>query len=329
MTFIFEAQWAALALVLPLVALRLPPHLTTWRAVKHSRFDDLVALAGVEPGKGSVVLHRMFWQRACLVLLYLSLVLAAMRPVMLASPQVTELYGRELMVAVDLSGSMEARDFADENGHFQRRLDVVKRLLGEFLSERENDRVGLIAFGDNAYLQAPFTEDKDSIVQLLEEMDVRMAGPGTAIGDAIGVAIEHFKYAETEQHTLLLLTDGRDTNSAFPPLDAAFQAAERGIVIHPIAIGDPTTLGEQAIDLKSLERIADITGGQVFVALNSGELTEVYQQINQIEPSLFNTITSRQRIELYYLPLCVSLSCVLIVLLWMAFRSRRLAEGAL
>ncbi|MBE8565246.1 VWA domain-containing protein [Vibrio sp. OPT20] len=253
---------------------------------------------------------------------YLSLVIAATKPVWLGEPVSIEKSGREMMVAVDLSGSMEARDFVDPDGINVRRIDGVKLLLDDFLVQREGDRIGLIAFGDDAYLQAPFTDDFSIITQLLNEMDVRMAGSGTALGDAIGVAVNHFEHSDSANKVLILMTDGRDTTSNYPPIDAAHFAGENDITIYPIAIGDATNVGEDGIDLDMLDRIANYTGGQVFEALNGQDLVDVYKALNELEETLFDSYTIRPKVELYYWPLIVSLSLSLLALVIAALRGQ-------
>ncbi len=212
----FSYPWFGLLILLPLVMFLSPKHLTRHTALRFSHFDKLVKVTGTKPTSGAVVISPLWWQRILITLTYLSLVIAATKPVWLGDPVAVEKSGREMMVAVDLSGSMEARDFVDPDGINVRRVDGVKILLEDFLAQREGDRIGLIAFGDDAYLQAPFTEDFSTIAQLLSEMDVRMAGAGTALGDAIGVAVNHFEHSDANNKVLLLLTDGRDTTSNIP-----------------------------------------------------------------------------------------------------------------
>ncbi|ABV87062.1 VWA domain-containing protein [Shewanella pealeana] len=309
--------WLAILILLPLLAVLLPKHRTALPAIRFSKFKLLVSLSQRRPSEGAVVLRRLFWQRLLATLTYLALVCAAVRPVWLGEPIQIEQVGREMMIAVDLSGSMEARDFVDPQGEILRRVDGVKALLQSFLLKRDSDRIGLIAFGENAYLQAPFTQDKQILSQLLQQMDVRMAGAGTAIGDAIGVAVNHFEQSEVENKVLLLLTDGNDTSSEFPPLDAAHYAGEQGVVIYPIAIGDPKNVGEDSLDIATLERIADLTQGRVFEADDGQSLIEVYKVLEQLQPQLFDSYTIRPEKDLYFWPilfmLCINLSMLMLV----------------
>lgn len=318
----FTYPWLALLILLPFIAVLLPKHRTSLTAIRFSRFDQLAQLSIHKPSEGAVVLTRVFWQRLLLAMTYITLVIAAMRPIWVGEPIQIEQVGREMMVAVDLSGSMEATDFIDTEGNSQRRVDGVKALLQQFLQQRESDRIGLIAFGDSAYLQAPFTQDKKTLSLLLNEMDVRMAGSGTAIGDAIGTAVNHFEQSEVDNKVLILLTDGNDTSSKFPPLDAAHYAGEQGVVIYPIAIGDPQNVGEESLDIATLERIAELTNGQVFEAEDGESLRAVYQFIDRLEPQLFDSYTFRPEKDLFYWPLLMSLLLNLTVLVFVASKKQ-------
>ncbi|MGR5268600.1 VWA domain-containing protein [Vibrio astriarenae] len=319
----FSYPWLGLLILLPVVMFFSPKHLTRQIALRFSHFDKLIEVTGTQPNSGAVVFTPLWWQRILICLTYLSLVIAATKPVWLGEPVAIEKSGREMMVAVDLSGSMEARDFVDPEGIAVRRVDGVKLLLNDFLAQREGDRIGLIAFGDEAYLQAPFTDDFTIISQLLSEMDVRMAGAGTALGDAIGVAVNHFEHSQANNKVLILMTDGRDTTSKYPPIDAAHFAGEHDITIYPIAIGDATNVGEEGIDFDMLERIANYTGGRVFTALNGDDLVEVYTTLNQLEETLFDSYTIRPKFELYYWPLTVAVILNLIMLLIAAQKRRK------
>jgi Ca-activated chloride channel family protein len=219
------------------------------------------------------------------------------------------------MIAVDLSGSMETEDFSQSSGEPTDRLTAVKTVLRQLVDERAGDRLGLIVFGSNAYLQSPFTEDHPTWLMLLNETRVRMAGPSTALGDAVGLAIKLFKDAETEHRVLLLLTDGNDTGSLVPPVDAARVAATERIRIYPIAVGDPAASGEEAIDLDTLARMAEVTGGQSFEALSSEDLTSVFKLLDTLEPNIFDSVNFRPRTDVHWLPLAA------VIMLYVLLRS--------
>ena len=221
---------------------------------------------------------------------------------------------RDLLVAVDLSGSMEAQDFTDSEGNLVDRLTAVKQVLDEFFARRDGDRIGLVLFGSAAFVQVPFTDDLDVVSELLNEAQIRMLGPRTMLGDAMGLGINLFERSKVEDRVMIVLTDGNDTGSLVPPERAAEIARDNGVVVHTIAIGDPTAAGEQALDEKTLENIAAITGGGYFHANDRQELEAIYQHLDEINPRQVETQSYRPIIDLYYWPLAAS---ILISLLFM------------
>ena len=164
---------------------------------------------------------------------------------------------RDLLLAVDLSGSMETKDFKNAAGQTVDRLSAVKEVLNDFLTKREGDRVGLIFFGSAPFVQAPFTEDLKVCRQLLDEAQVKMAGPQTAFGDALGLAITVFDRSTVPERVLIALTDGNDTASKVPPAKAAEIAKDKGIVIHTVSVGDPKAAGEDGARCRCAESRGD------------------------------------------------------------------------
>ena len=223
---------------------------------------------------------------------------------------------RDLLVAVDLSGSMEAQDFTDESGVAVDRLTAVKQVLDAFFARREGDRVGLILFGSAAFVQAPFTDDLDVVRELLDEAQIRMLGPRTMLGDAMGLAINLFERSEVEERVMIVLTDGNDTGSLVPPERAAEIARDNGVVVYTIAIGDPAAVGEQALDEKTLENIATFTAGAYFHANNRDELESIYTELDRIDSREVESESYRPRHELFYWPLAAMLvlSCTQVLL---------------
>jgi Ca-activated chloride channel family protein len=187
------------------------------------------------------------------------------------------------------------------------RLTAVKEVLDEFLAKREGDRVGLVVFGNAPFLQVPFTTDLQLCQQLLDETAVGMAGPRTALGDAIGLGIQLFENSDVPTKTMIALTDGNDTASAVPPGEAARVAKDRDITIHTVAIGDPTTVGEEKLDEEALRAVAKETNGDFFLAMNRDELIGIYDRLDKIETREVNTESHRPRRDLYYWPLIVAL----------------------
>ena len=295
--------WAFMLLPLPLVMRFIPAYRERRDAVRVPFFTRLLEATESRPQRGAMLLIRRRGQKILIALMWLSLVIAAAKPQWLGEPIEQQKAGRDLMIAVDLSGSMETEDFSQADGKPADRLTAVKTVLRQLANERAGDRLGLIVFGSSAYLQSPFTEYHRTWLLLLNETRIRMAGPSTALGDAVGLAIKLFKDAETEHRVLLLLTDCNDTGSLVPPVDAARVAATEDIRIYPIAVGDPTAVGEEAIDLDTLARMAEVTGGQAFEALSSEDLIAVFKLLDTLEPNIFESVKFRPRTDIHWLPL--------------------------
>jgi Ca-activated chloride channel family protein len=299
----FAFPWAALFLLLPPLVYLLPPYRQRQASVQVPYFDRLVRLSGETPTRGASAMRRMRIQGAVSALGWLLMCTALARPEWVGPPVQVEKSARDLMVALDLSGSMDTADFDGAEGGRQRRLDAAKEVLRAFAGRRDGDRLGLIVFGNAAYLQAPFTDDLDTWVTLLAESEVAMAGPSTALGDAIGLAIALFKASETENRVLVILTDGNDTGSRVPPRDAAEVARAEGVTIYAVAVGDPETVGEEALDMDTLEAIAARTGGAAFQAMDREALEGAYKRIDALEPARFDTLSYRPRRSLFHYPL--------------------------
>lgn len=262
-------------------------------------------------------LQKPTWQKPYawgFVLLWLLLILAAMRPVWFISPTPFESSGRDMMLSVDLSGSMEKPDMT-VNGRKVDRLTAIKSVVDDFIVQRQGDRLGLIVFGSQAFIVSPLSYDLNTIQTLLNETAIGMAGNNTALGDSIGLAIKHFKQNHNQKAVLILLTDGSNNSGQVEPLDAAQKAKDMGLVIHTIAFGNvkPELMLNQnqsirgEIDLDTLQKIADLTGGQAFIANQTDQLQQIYQQINELETNEFMLNQYRARSELYIWPLGLAL----------------------
>jgi len=198
---------------------------------------------------------------------------------------------------------MQTRDFFTGDGRAIDRLSAVKAVLSEFLARRTQDRSGLIVFGSRPYVQVPFTQDQTVIHRLLADTEVRMAGPRTMIGDAVGLAITLFERSKTPQRVLILLTDGNDTGSLVPPRRAAEIARDRQITIYTIGVGDPAAAGEEALDTETLASMAATTGGRFFMANDREELQKISREIDRLTPQQVNTLSERPRRDLFQWPL--------------------------
>jgi Ca-activated chloride channel family protein len=301
-----------LELAHPLVLLALPLPLLVWwllparreraNALRVPFFGSLVDAAGAEARDGAVVLRRTWLQVFVAVVAWCLLILALARPEWVGEPIVREEAARDVMLAIDLSGSMEYRDFPAEDGTRLSRLAAVQRVVDRFVAARERDRIGLVVFGARAYLQLPFTRDLDTARALVALMEVGMAGPQTALGDSIGLAIRAFESSEVDERLLILLTDGNDTASTMTPVNAAEIARMNGVEIFTIGIGDVNATGEDRVDFDVLETIAARTGGQFFNAADETALEQVYQRIDTLAAAEVRVQSWRPRTSLVHWP---------------------------
>lgn len=247
---------------------------------------------------------------------WLLLVTACARPQWLGEVIQVPMSGRDLMLAVDLSGSMRESDFVLD-GHLVDRLTATKRVAGEFIERRHGDRIGLILFGEQAYLHSPLSFDRETVSTLLLESVIGLAGRATAIGDAIGLAVKRLRRDDQSQHVLILLTDGANTAGAVDPLDAAGLAAQEGLRIYTIGVGAEEQLRDffgrlhinpsNELDEASLKAIAAKTGGRYFRARNLEELQEIYGLLDELEPIQHEAQSLRPRAALYPWPLAAAL----------------------
>jgi len=274
--------WLLLLILLPpLLRIVLRPYRESRQAIRVPWFQRMATLLEQQPSAGAVIADTkksvllFFWA------LWILMVLALARPQLLEPPVSRVLPTRDLLLLVDLSGSMEAKDFTNAKGDRVDRLTAVKEVLDDFLTRREGDRVGLIVFGNAAFVQVPFTQDLEATRQLLEETAVRMAGPRTAFGDAIGLGITLFERSEVKFRVMIALTDGNDTGSKVPPAQAAKIAKDNDIVIHVVGVGDPRATGEEKLDEEALTDVASTTGGRYFHAADRDQLEEIYTELDR------------------------------------------------
>ena len=262
--------------------------------------------------KGSSSLLRLL----IAVIIWLLLVASAARPQSIDEPVQLPVLGRNLMLAVDLSGSMEAEDMSIGNRRLTR-LSAVKVVAGEFIDRRVGDRLGLILFGDRAYLQAPLTLDRKTVKTLLHESVIGLAGKKTAIGDAIGLAVKRLRNEPEENRVLILLTDGSNTAGSIEPLKAADLAAQEKIRIYTIGVGAEGRMVRgmfgmsrtvsSDIDEETLQAISDKTGGQYYRARDIESLMQIYSLLDEVEPVAEDAETYRPINELYFWPLSAAL----------------------
>ena len=299
--------WLLALLPLPLLLWRL------WPAPRETRQGLVVPFlarlaehSGQRPTPGAVIPRSGLWRWALLLFCWVCSLLALARPQLIEPPITREIPVRDMLLAVDLSGSMETKDFKGAKGETVDRLTAVKEVLDDFLAKREGDRVGLIFFGSAPFVQAPFTEDLNVCRQLLDEAQVKMAGPQTAFGDALGLAINVFDRGTAKDRVLIALTDGNDTSSHVPPVKAAQIAHDKGIVIHTVAVGDPKAAGEDALDENTLKEVASTTGGSYAHATDGKQLDEIYDKLDKLETRKAQAISHRPRRDVYWWPLAVA-----------------------
>jgi Ca-activated chloride channel family protein len=316
-----ELQWPLLLILAPLPWLVwrwLPPVASEEAAVRAPFFNDWQALAAAAPSR-QLRANRLF--PVLLSLVWLSLLLAATRPTWVGEPVTLPGTARDVLLAVDISGSMQTEDMM-MGGEAGRRIDAVKQVVGQFVVRRQGDRLGLILFGTNAYLQAPLTFDTRTVNRFLQEARLGFAGKETAIGDAIGLAIKRLRDRPAESRVLILLTDGANTAGVVKPRDAARLAAQQQVRIYTIGVGADemivpgifgTSFGSRRVnpsadlDEGALQDIAQVTGGRYFRARNPAELAEVYRLLDSLEPVDQEETTWRPRVSLFHWPLALSI----------------------
>lgn len=310
----FEWPWLFLIAPLPLlVRWLLPPNMSTQDAALRVPFYNEFSQSPTLTIKH----HTAGWPLWLGLIAWLLLVTASARPQWLGENIELPVSGRDLMLAVDLSGSMEAEDFK-VHGRTVNRLAATQWVGGEFIQRRVGDRLGLILFGRNAYLQTPLTFDRQTVRTLLREAVIGLAGKETAIGDAIGLAVKRLQHNDINSRVLILLTDGANTAGEVEPIKAAELAAQYGLKIYTIGIGADEMVvrsffGTQRInpsadlDEKTLTAIAQKTGGRYFRARDTQQLEKIYHILDELEPLEKEAQTFRPTTSLYPWPLAFAL----------------------
>ncbi len=310
----FQWWWMIFALPLPLVVFfSMKPRSVRFAGIKVP-FYDVIASAAISQQRirhPALVLATLSW---------LILLLACMRPQWVGEPVSLPLSGRDLMLAVDLSDSMNERDMQID-GRRVDRLRAVQAIAGDFIEQREGDRLGLILFGSQAYLQSPLTLDRRTVNTLLNEAVIGMAGPRTAIGNAIALAVKRLQHRQGQDKVLILLTDGENTAGDISPEQAVQAAKSIGLKVYTIGIGAPSSSAlsgffsrRSGVDERSLQQIANATGGRYFQARDTRELANIYSLIDQLETVEEQIHSLRPIKELYFWPgsLALLLWCLLI-----------------
>lgn len=269
-------------LLIPVLALPLQARWTGRNRLKVGSIDDM--------NTGWTLRRAVAWLPSALRVLGLVLLVVAMaRPRTTQHDVMVESEGLDIILALDTSGSMEARDL-ESSGRNLNRLELSKRVIAQFIEGRPNDRIGLVVFGEEAFTHVPLTLDHDALQSVLGQVGIGVAGAqGTAIGSALAVSAKRLKDLEAPERLVVLLTDGRNNSGRVSPMQAAQAAAALDMKVYTIGVGRQRRglLGafDDGLDERVLNEIADATGGQYFRAQDSSALEEVYEQINVLEPS--------------------------------------------
>ena len=314
-----------LALPLPWLVRHLAPSapLSASGALRVPFFRQLASKDGNKQVAGLSKPGRL----VCASLIWVLLVCAAARPVFVGQEIPLPMESRDIMFAVDLSGSMARDDFA-LGGQRSDRLSVVKAAADDFIDRRTGDRVGLVLFSDRAYVQAPLTPDRHVVRTLLDEAQVGLTGTETAIGDAIAIAVKRLKDRPVENRVLILMTDGASNAGVLPPIKATALAKELGVRIYTIGVGAEqmqvqTSFGRQLVnpsedlDEQTLTAIASETGGQYFRATDTRGLASIYQQLDKLEPVSADPMFVRPSVSLFFWPLSAATLLSLMMILGM------------
>lgn len=317
----FEWPWAFALLVLPWLVYKFcPPALAAEEAALW--VPNLSPFGDMQHRKGRT---KARWKLLLAICCWLLLVVATARPQWLGEPIELPISGRDLVLAVDLSGSMKTKDFRLD-GENVNRLVALKEVAGAFIQRRVGDRLGLILFGEQAYVQTPLTFDLRTVQQLLDESAIGLAGERTSIGDAIGLAVKRLKGKQGGQQVLILLTDGANTAGRLTPLKAAELAAMEGLKIYTVGMGADSmsvrsfftreTINPSAdLDENTLSLIAQKTGGRYFRARDTEQLAEIYAELDRLEPLEKDHEVFRPISELYPWPLGLALSTGILLFL--------------
>ncbi len=304
--FEFAYIWVFILLPIPLVVFwLLPPLKQRKEALRFPAFLDVEKATGEKATSGAWISRRNILQWIVLSLIWIATLFALASPRVVGEPEMKVKTARNFVIAADISFSMANSDW-EIDGQRVTRWEGVKQVLREFIKQREGDRIALVFFGTNAYLQAPLTTDHDVIDFMLEETDVGMAGQMTGIGKAIGYSVKIFEGDSLDQKVLLILTDGMDDGKGMLPTDAAKIAHKDSIKIYTIGIGDPSgsNAGLDELTLQEISRIAD---GEYFLAQDAAQLENAYNTLNELEPIEFEEEEYIPVTLLFHYPLGVAL----------------------
>ena len=303
----FVWWWALILLPLPLLVYKLLPRESQQAEIKLAYLPD-----NTHSNKPKQKL-----QKTLSIAIWTLLIMACARPVWFGDPIEFQPKYRDLMLVVDLSGSMQKEDM-NLDGEFTDRLTAVKKVLSDFVAKRKGDRLGVVLFGDHAYLQTPLTADRQAVIQQINQTVIGLVGQSTAMGDGIGLGTKTFVDSNAPQRVMVLLSDGGNTAGVLDPIEAAEIAKKYNATIYTVGVGAGEMMVKEFfmtrkvdtaadLDEKTLTQIAEVTGGQYFRARDTEQLENIYETINQLEPVSSDTQTWRPQSEWFRYPLSAAL----------------------
>lgn len=311
----FVWWWALILLPLPLLVYKLLPRESQQAEIKLAYLPD-----NTHSNKPKQKL-----QKTLSIAIWTLLIIACARPVWFGDPIEFQPKYRDLMLVVDLSGSMQKEDM-NLDGEFTDRLTAVKKVLSDFVAKRKGDRLGVVLFGDHAYLQTPLTADRQAVIQQINQTVIGLVGQSTAMGDGIGLGTKTFVDSNAPQRVMVLLSDGGNTAGVLDPIEAAEIAKKYNATIYTVGVGAGEMMVKEFfmtrkvdtaadLDEKTLTQIAEVTGGQYFRARDAEQLENIYETINQLEPVSSDTQTWRPQSEWFRYPLSAALGLSVLLFL--------------
>jgi len=322
----FQDPW--ILFLLPLVFL---PYIMQRHSKKRVPLANANLMIGLGPSRKVTYLRK-------LGVILRSIAIAAMlfalaRPQMGSLPNKRAIEGVDIVLAIDTSGSMRARDF-EINGQRPDRLEVIKAVISQFIDSRPNDRIGMVVFGSEAYTQAPLTMDHDVLSQFLEQMEIGMAGDGTAIGDGLATAVKRLKDSPAKSRVIVMLTDGANNSGRIDPMAAANASKALGIRVHTIGVGSQGVVPimqngrvfhiRADIDEKTLQEISATTGGQYWRAVDTNALVRVYAEIDKLEKVKRDQTSKQQGRDIFHVFLLAAICIFLAEVVWRTTYFRRI-----
>lgn len=311
----FVWWWALILLPLPLLVYKLLPRESQQAEIKLAYLPD-----NTHSNKPQQKL-----QKTLSIAIWTLLIIACARPVWFGDPIEFQPKYRDLMLVVDLSGSMQKEDM-NLDGEYTDRLTAVKKVLSDFVAKRKGDRLGVVLFGDHAYLQTPLTADRQAVIQQINQTVIGLVGQSTAMGDGIGLGTKTFVDSNAPQRVMVLLSDGGNTAGVLDPIEAAEIAKKYNATIYTVGVGAGEMMVKEFfmtrkvdtaadLDEKTLSQIAEVTGGQYFRARDTEQLENIYETINQLEPVSSDTQTWRPQSEWFRYPLSAALGLSVLLFL--------------